>query len=197
MFRQKVLLGVAAGVFALAISNTPASASALDFSQFGMMGGDVVDLGGGHITGTGIIINQFAWFDMPVGTGSMAVNWFLDFDSASGLRIYNGAGDDLLVGSFTSTSFLGGPLGMFGGAGQNTISDALSSFLGVDPGTIFDFAGFVVGLQQDGSNHYTAFSTDIGSTPSPAVPEPGSMTLLGVGLIGAARGLRRKFSAAA
>jgi len=195
MFRHKVLLGIAAGVFTLAISGAPASASVLDFSQFGVMGGDVVDLGGGHVTGTGIMINQFAWFDMPIGTGSMAVNWFLDFDSDAGLRIYNGAGDDLLTGTFSSTSFTGGPLGMFGGSGQNTISAALAAFLMVDPGTTFDFAGFVVGLQQDGSNHYTAFSTDIGSTP--AVPEPGSMTLLGLGLIGAARGLRRKFSAAA
>jgi hypothetical protein len=190
-FRQKALLGIASAVFVLAISNPASASPLLDFSS-SVMGGDVVDLGGGHVMGTGALIKKFAWTDTPIGTGTMDVDWFLDFDSASGLRIYNALNQDLLLGTFSSTGFVGGPFGMFWGSGASTISASLGAFLMIDPAIGFDFSGFALGLQKNGfgtNNHYTPFSSDFGATP---VPEPISLTLLGSGLVGLAAMRRRR-----
>lgn len=99
----------------------------------------------------------------------------------------------LLIGSFIGgapDSFL--PPGqatrnIFGG-GTDTISSALSLALGFEPATLWNFSVVLhLGFQFDPLAEDTVTSTH---GELSAVPEPGTMLLLGTGLLGAVRRLR-------
>jgi len=67
--------------------------------------------------------------------------------------------------------------------------------IGLDPNTQFAFFGFETAVNGQGTGSpYTAISTDITNT---SVPEPGTMTLFGTGLLGLARSIRRRYAAKA
>jgi len=100
-------------------------------------------------------------------------------------------GTTLLSGSFTSFLFTM-PTDIAGGGGSGTGADTkdagLLKALGIDPATQFAFFGFVITLPAS-EPPWTTNSVDIQNT---AVPEPGSMLLLGTGLLGLASVVRRR-----
>lgn len=104
----------------------------------------------------------------------------------------------LLSGSFGSSSMVIGPSSMnFTASGPDRKDELLLQALSIAPDTQFEFYGFSIStknLVQGSQGYYgTPYSTDISNT-STSVPEPGSLMLLGLGLIGVGVVARRKLN---
>ena len=176
----------------------------LDFGTgFGGSGGTITELGAGDIAGSGILIDVLTVLGtafngvynvdggiacvsgMGGSCASLDFNTALDTISISGSVPGLSAGPVLLTGSFTSFTFTPGAVSLFTATGGDVKSGELLTSLGLPPGTLFNFSGFQLSLDPDNdgcADGCTAISTDIANSAAAAVPEPGTLALIGSGL---------------
>jgi len=185
---------------ALLIS-VPAYSLTIDFA--GTIPGGNVTTDNGDVYGTLIPINWLNVIDNPYGSnasinlvtesGWNSYSYFLEFDTAeSFIRVYGVPKEndtltfvpqywDLLIGSISNFGFTGP--NHFWASGIDSKDEELLSLFDIPTNTKWQFFGFSL-YTQDGM----AYSTDISNT---AVPEPATLLLLGLGLMGVAA-IRRK-----
>ncbi len=185
-----------------------------------LLGGTIVDLGGGNAQGSGIFIDSLGVIGsgadgvynvdggLACATGLGASCGALSFDTVAGTFSIVGSVPDLGVGlvtlltgtidSFAFSTLAG--VAVFSASGTDTKDAALLTSLGIDPSTPFTFVGASFGIDPlscgEGQTCYSVSSTNFVNTTGVGgegggVPEPGTLLLLGSGLIGLVRARRR------
>jgi hypothetical protein len=200
---MKRLLFAVALVAAMFAAGSAQAATVIDFGTGQGVGGTIT-VSGSLYTGTGIAVPVLKITGAPQNnsaTGYLtdavlsfaydggANNWVKVVGAFSPAGIL--AGSTLLSGSFTSFTSVGTPNGIsVTGVGPDTKNATLLTYIGLPTNTPFALFGFSMGATSAAAaNVYDTFSTDVSNT---AVPEPGSMLLLGTGLFGLAGAVRRR-----
>lgn len=197
------IFGIMAAVILLAGNPALATLVSIDFGTGSAgAGGTVTSLGGGNYSGSSIRLDTLTVSGAPLNNGvydlsgaiscslctggnaaSLSFNTLTNTISITGGVPGASIGSTLLLsGTFTSFTFTtAGAFFSFSGTGPDAKDSSLLAFLGIPTNTPFNFFGFTIGGNWNGTTG-TSSSTDILNTAD--VPEPASLFLLGLGMIG-------------
>ncbi len=213
LIKQTVVAGMTASAL-LAFTTSASAAVIIDFATGGAGAGGALAVGSGQASGSGIPVNSVLVLGAPLSNGSFdtsgaATSTSQDINLSASLAFNTQTGAVSIVGGIPSlnipngTTLLSGTItdftvvantptsAMVTLEGTDTKAPLLLAVLGLGADTEFEFLASIMGANTSATGSpYVGASTDV--LNASVVPEPGSMLLLGTGLLGLAGAVRRR-----